>query len=108
MRACGELFNTKIHLWQSMGNFELSGVIIRNEMYRDLDASRLRWIGTNSEEYAPHHQPIVVLREKIPQGAQTYPWMCRGFMRILDAQEIGADRVKTTQFRFKNAPQDNP
>jgi hypothetical protein len=25
---------------------------------------------------------------------QAYPWICRGFLRILDAQEIGADRVE--------------
>ena len=25
---------------------------------------------------------------------QAYPWICREFSRILDAQEIGADQVK--------------
>ena len=25
---------------------------------------------------------------------QAYPWICRGFARILDALEIGADQVK--------------
>jgi hypothetical protein len=25
---------------------------------------------------------------------QAYPWICRGFSQALDAQEIGADRVK--------------
>ena len=33
-----------------------------------------------------------VPRRKCPWGA--YPWICRGFLRILDAQEIGTDRVK--------------
>jgi hypothetical protein len=26
--------------------------------------------------------------------SQAYPWICRGFSRILDAQEIGTDRAK--------------
>jgi len=28
------------------------------------------------------------------QKTQEYPWICRGFLQALDAQEIGADRVK--------------
>jgi len=25
---------------------------------------------------------------------QAYPWICRGFLRILDAQKIGTDQAK--------------
>ena len=28
------------------------------------------------------------------QKTQEYPWIYRGFLQALDAQEIGADRVK--------------
>jgi hypothetical protein len=28
------------------------------------------------------------------QKTQAYQWICRGFLQALDAQEIGADRVK--------------
>ena len=30
---------------------------------------------------------------------QAYPWICRGFSRILDAQEIGADRGKNSSIK---------
>jgi hypothetical protein len=32
--------------------------------------------------------------EKGSQKTQAYPWICRGFLRTLDPQEIGADRDK--------------
>ena len=35
-----------------------------------------------------------ILMHKDSQKPQAYPWICRGFLRILDAQEISADRVK--------------
>jgi len=32
--------------------------------------------------------------EKGSQKTQAYPWICQGFLRTLDLQEIGADRDK--------------
>jgi len=32
--------------------------------------------------------------EKGLQTTQAYPWICRGFLRTIDPQEIGADRGK--------------
>jgi hypothetical protein len=38
--------------------------------------------------------------EKSSQKPQTYPWICRGFLRTLDPQKIGADQEKIAQFSF--------
>jgi hypothetical protein len=41
------------------------------------------------------------LMHKGSRKPQAYPWICRGFSRILDAQEIGADRVKNRLIQVK-------
>jgi len=43
--------------------------------------------------------------EKGSQKTQAYPWICRGFLRTIDPQEIGADRDKNRSIQvrdFKN------
>ncbi len=35
------------------------------------------------------------------QKPQAYPWICRGFLQSLYAQEIGADRVKNHLIQVK-------
>ncbi|RLC00718.1 MAG: hypothetical protein DRH90_17830 [Deltaproteobacteria bacterium] len=39
--------------------------------------------------------------EKGSQKTQAYPWICRGFLRTLDSQEIGADRNKNRSVQVK-------
>jgi len=38
---------------------------------------------------------------KDSQKTQAYPWICRGFLRTLDPQEIGADREKNHSVQVK-------
>jgi len=45
--------------------------------------------------------------EKGSQKTQAYPWICRGFLRTLDPQEIGADRDKNRSVKVKDN-QGNP
>ncbi|RLC14795.1 MAG: hypothetical protein DRI24_12565, partial [Deltaproteobacteria bacterium] len=42
-----------------------------------------------------------ILMEKGSQKTQAYPWICRGFLRTLDPQEIGADQDKNRSIQVK-------